>query len=103
MSQPCGGGSITIFVKVQASGDIIIVDVDVEGSVAVTIESPAECPRSYVWHSGEIHECGPRLEGWNCNPKGAKVRVKYYKIANPCPTIPTSLSELPGSSGAWET
>ena len=92
--QPCGGGSFTVEVKFEASGDIVVLDGKAEGSITVTIQLPEQCPRSYVSLSGEFHECGPPLKGWNCDPKGDVVSVTLWESDDPCPTLPVNLGEF---------
>ncbi len=88
------GGSFQVTVKLSPSGVLEIVDANVEGAFTVTIQLPTSCVKSQIEHSGEIQECRGTLEGWNCNPKGAQVSVKYWKAESPCPNPAEGIADF---------
>lgn len=96
-TEPCGETSVTVSVQVQTGGAIRIVTGQAQGSVSVTVKTPDKCIKSYTEYGADIHECQGPLQGWDCNPQGGTVTVKYFKADNPCPTLPTDLSKFLGA------
>ena len=96
VSTPCGGTSVTVHIKLDAELGVILLDGAVEGSISVTIQTPESCPLQHLKYEGDIHECGPPLQGYHCNPLAAKVKVQLFKAEPPCPTIPVNLSQFLG-------
>ena len=97
--EPCPGGSFTVTVKLATGGALELVGADVQGAFTVTIQLPTSCVKSYIEHSGDIHECtaSGTLEGWDCNPRGAQVQVKYWKADPACPNPVTQIGDFLGS------
>ncbi len=99
---PCGSTSATVHVSISASGEVHVVGADAEGSLAITIQSPSQCPNQRLHYSGEIIGCkdSGTLHCWNCDPQGDQVRVKLYGNPSPCPSLPpANLSAILNAAG----